>query len=405
MDSRRPARVPYRMPPQRMPAPEESGRRTERAHRAWWAHRRQARSIARGQSMVEFVLILPVFLLLLLIAVDFGRLFFTYIQLNNIAREGAAYAAANPTVDNATLTTVAVRESNVQAQQGEGAVSATATCAPVACSNALGGTGAGNTVTVAASETFTFFTPLIGSFWPGGLQVGADATAAVAVYAAGGGTPPASCSTLPPVPTFTWQSPDKVNQPLLISVDASGATSLPFPCQNITYEWNFGGASNASPPDPLDPYREGVTQDYTYGASGTFNVTLTVTNSAGSTTSLVQVITLGTTTCKTPTADFTVSPAAIYDKKGNITNWSAANNGGQGATPFTFDGTSSGFMSDPACHPAWAWDFGDGTSASGTPTPPVHSYAHAYSGKTVHVTLTVKNDAGTDSKTFDIPLS
>ena len=51
---------------------------------------------SRGQAVVEFALILPVFLLLLLIAVDFGRLFFTYIQLNNTAREGAAYAAAQP---------------------------------------------------------------------------------------------------------------------------------------------------------------------------------------------------------------------------------------------------------------------------------------------------------------------
>ncbi|HEY5629907.1 MAG TPA: PKD domain-containing protein [Candidatus Limnocylindrales bacterium] len=355
--------------------------------------------------MVEFALIVPVFLLLLVIAVDFGRLFYTYIQLNNIAREGAAYAAANPTVDNATLTTVAVRESNVQSQRGEGAITATATCAPVACASALGGTGAGNRVTVGASETFNFFTPLIGAFWPGGLTIGSSATATVAVYAAGGGTPPASCSTAPPVPTFTWQSPDKVNQPLLISVDASGAASLAPPCQNVTYEWDFGSASNASPPDPNDPFREGITQDYTYAGAGTFTVILTVTNAAGSTASVPQTITLGATTCNPPTAAFTVSPAAILDKKGNITNWSAANNGGNGATVFTFDGTSSGFMSDPACHPVWAWFFGDGTTASGSATPPSHTYAHAYAGTTVHVKLTVTNDAGTSSKTFDIPLS
>ena len=49
----------------------------------------------RGQAVVEFALIIPVFLLLLLAAVDFGRMFFTYIQANNAAREGAAYGAAN----------------------------------------------------------------------------------------------------------------------------------------------------------------------------------------------------------------------------------------------------------------------------------------------------------------------
>ena len=382
-----------------------SRERARTAHGPWFALRHHPREISRGQSLVEFALILPVFLLFLVIAVDFGRLFYTYIQLNNIAREGAAYAAANPTVDNATLTTIALRESNVQAQRGEGAITATATCAPVACASALGGTGAGNRVTVGVSETFSFFTPLIGAFWPGGLRIGSAATSTVAVFAAGGGTPPSSCSMAPPVPTFSWQSPDRVNQPLLISVDASGAPNLAFPCQNITYEWNFGGTSNASPPDPSDPYREGVTQDYSYAASGTFTVSLTVSNAYGSTTSVPQTISLGTGPCNPPTADFTVSPAAIYNGGGTkITNWSAANPGDNGATPFDFNGTSSGFMTDPACHPVWAWSFGDGTTSS-VSVPPTHYYTHPYAGTTVHVTLTVTNDAGTDSKTFDIPLS
>ena len=141
------------------------------------------RSRSRGQAVVEFALIIPVFMLLLLIAVDFGRLFFTYIQLNNTAREGAAYAALNPATDPATLTTAALAESNVQAQSGEGAVTATASCVDSSgthldCASAAGGTGAGNRVTVSAGETFNFFTPLIGNFWPGGLHVGTSATAA-----------------------------------------------------------------------------------------------------------------------------------------------------------------------------------------------------------------------------------
>ena len=119
------------------------------------------RERSRGQAAVEFALILPVFMLLLLLAVDFGRLFFTYIQLNNTAREGAAYAAFNPTTSNGTLTTIALREANVQAQRGEGAVTATAECVDssgtaLACSSALGGSGAGNRVTVTVGETFTF---------------------------------------------------------------------------------------------------------------------------------------------------------------------------------------------------------------------------------------------------------
>ncbi len=155
------------------------------------------RTRTNGQAAVEFALIAPVFLLLLLIAVDFGRLFFTYIQLSNTAREAAAYAAINPTTDNATLTTVAMRESNVQAQRGQGAISAAATCTDsagttIACTDAGGGTGAGNRVVATVHETFTFFTPLIGNFWPGGLQVGTSATAPVYAVCAGWRNPSSS---------------------------------------------------------------------------------------------------------------------------------------------------------------------------------------------------------------------
>ncbi len=72
----------------------------------------------RGQSLVEFALVLPIFLVLLLMAVDFGRLFFTYIQVSNAAREAAAYGATQPT-DSVGMQSRAVQEKNAQSQ-GEG---------------------------------------------------------------------------------------------------------------------------------------------------------------------------------------------------------------------------------------------------------------------------------------------
>lgn len=67
-----------------------------------WRHRRRHRT--RGQSLAEFALALPVFLLILLVAIDFGRAFFSYIAINNAARVGANYAAMHPndTYPNAT---------------------------------------------------------------------------------------------------------------------------------------------------------------------------------------------------------------------------------------------------------------------------------------------------------------
>jgi hypothetical protein len=59
------------------------------------AHRCRLRS-ARGQSLVEFALILPILLIFLVMTIDAGRLYFGWIALTNAARVGASYAADNP---------------------------------------------------------------------------------------------------------------------------------------------------------------------------------------------------------------------------------------------------------------------------------------------------------------------
>ena len=54
------------------------------------------RKRSRGQSVVEFAMIAPVLVFLLLITLDFGRLFMSYITLTNTTRVAANYAAVNP---------------------------------------------------------------------------------------------------------------------------------------------------------------------------------------------------------------------------------------------------------------------------------------------------------------------
>ena len=70
---------------------------------------------------------MPALLFLLLFAVDFGRLFFSYVAVNNAAREASYYAAthaADTPFDlaayRAGIDGAAVREANVQGQGGEG---------------------------------------------------------------------------------------------------------------------------------------------------------------------------------------------------------------------------------------------------------------------------------------------
>lgn len=63
----------------------ETRRRPRKGHRA------------RGQSLVEFALVVPILLLLTLTAIDFGRIYLGYINLQNMARIAANYAALHPT--------------------------------------------------------------------------------------------------------------------------------------------------------------------------------------------------------------------------------------------------------------------------------------------------------------------
>ena len=58
-------------------------------------HPTRRRSHALGQSIVELTLALPLLLLILVAAIDFGRLYFGWVNLNNAARIAANYAASN----------------------------------------------------------------------------------------------------------------------------------------------------------------------------------------------------------------------------------------------------------------------------------------------------------------------
>jgi len=69
--------------------PPISGRSSPAAHDS-------GRRRTRGQSLVEFALVLPILLFLTLIALDFGRVYLGYINLQNMARIAANFAGNNP---------------------------------------------------------------------------------------------------------------------------------------------------------------------------------------------------------------------------------------------------------------------------------------------------------------------
>lgn len=53
--------------------------------------------LERGQSLVEFAISFIVIMFLLSGAVDFGMALFSYVVLNDAAKEGATYGSMNPT--------------------------------------------------------------------------------------------------------------------------------------------------------------------------------------------------------------------------------------------------------------------------------------------------------------------
>ncbi len=53
-----------------------------------WIFKRLRRS-QRGQTLVEFALILPILILILFGILEFGRIFYSYISITNAVREGA----------------------------------------------------------------------------------------------------------------------------------------------------------------------------------------------------------------------------------------------------------------------------------------------------------------------------
>jgi Flp pilus assembly protein TadG len=55
-----------------------------------------------GQALIEFALVLPLLLVLIISAIEIGRLFFTKIVVTNAAREGAYYYATNPSSTDLT---------------------------------------------------------------------------------------------------------------------------------------------------------------------------------------------------------------------------------------------------------------------------------------------------------------
>jgi hypothetical protein len=62
------------------------------------------RNGGRGVALIEFALILPILIILVLATVDFGRLIQARLIISNVSREGGSIASRLPTVDSGIIT-------------------------------------------------------------------------------------------------------------------------------------------------------------------------------------------------------------------------------------------------------------------------------------------------------------
>lgn len=122
----------------------------------------------RGQSLVEFALVLPIFLLVLSGILDFGFMLFTRMSVINAAREGARVAAM--TADDTTIPTVV--KNRVVSAAASGLVSVVPSNVVVACLQTSSST------TPAPTCTWTLYKQ---STNPGGAQVG-DSVSVTVTY-------------------------------------------------------------------------------------------------------------------------------------------------------------------------------------------------------------------------------
>ena len=147
--------------------------------RSIWPRRRHRRRRTRGQSLVEFALVLPVTLLLISFGVDFGRVFLGWVDLNNVVRDAANFAAENPTAWNTVNPDTAAQAAYARLVTNDASGINCTLPSSIPPPVFVGGSDAeqpiGTPVTVSISCTFSVITPMVGAVLGGGVPVTASA--------------------------------------------------------------------------------------------------------------------------------------------------------------------------------------------------------------------------------------
>jgi len=131
---------------------------------------RRARGL-KGQTMLEFALVAPLFFFLIFGLIDYGRLFFVEMNLQNAVEEAGRFASTGnhlPDPNNPGQYLSRVNSIIATAQQAASGASIT----NIQISSVWGGSGSaggpGDIVTVSLTSNLQLMTPMVARFFPNG---------------------------------------------------------------------------------------------------------------------------------------------------------------------------------------------------------------------------------------------
>ena len=288
-----------------------------------------------------------------------------YWRIGGDTSWGGSSAFFNGTLDEAAIYPVVLTPSQIAAHYAASpAGSGTANTPPTA---AFTQSASGLTVATDASSSTDSEGPIASYAWTFGdgasatgrtashdYAVAGSYTVTLQVTDAGGLTDVVShpisvvAANTAPTAAFTTAITD-------LAVTSDGSTSSDQEGPIAAYQWTFGDGGTAST----------STASHTYGAAGTYTITLQVTDNQGATNSVSHTVTV-TAPNQAPTAAFVSTTAGLTASL-------------DGSTSSDSDGSVA----------SYAWTFGDGGSATGATT----SHAYGAAG-TYQVTLTVTDNGG-----------
>lgn len=272
---------------------------------------------------------MPVLLLILMMGIDFGRIFLGWVNLNNTARIASNFAANNaPQMAAGNPAAIAGYE-NLVRQDASATNCALPT--PLPPPTYPDGTDLGDRAHVEITCRFSVFTPIISNILGSLVAVSASSDFPVRTGAIAG-TPggPTAVQALFNVSPASGVVPQTVT----FSDFSTGAIT--------SYAWDFDD-------DGVIDSTTAGTQTFTYTIAGSYDVTLTVSDGL-TTDSETKAVTV--TSPPGPVVDFSALPAS-------------------GTAPLNVTFTNSSTGDAPL---TYEWDYGDGSPVVTAEVAPDHSY-------------------------------